>query len=649
MGEAGDRSSLRSFFALLCMGFALEAQASTKPSISKVLSDPAGEVLFIHGENFDSDSAVWLEGLRLHVLLTTETLIEAELPPIDPGTYLLIVSREGARFPRLAGLAAMDVTLGAAGAEGPVGPRGPEGPPGERGEMGAPGRDGSAWFTGDGPPPPTLGKPGDLYLDQTSGDVHRNDGSWRRVASLVGPQGPPGAPGPASDPREDVAALLGVDAAEVDVPLDAVTPAQCASGAAVSLATTGGSPGAVVGLAGYEAISSPFRFVVAVRSPRGSDPSSLIGVEATLTMANLSTSSVRGIVTAADFAGTMEGDALNVLTIEPALVNARSFHGFASFERSTPVQIVQQVLADFDVLVSFSVGSAPRLEYEAQWNESSLDFLRRLMEREGMHFHFGDDGTMVVGDSNGVFGMGPSLPYLGHFADPGKAEVVSSFRVGGSPGPGQVTVHGWDYLRKQSVTGTATDSTGIGDVFTFFGDAESNATAVDRASTLLERARSGASLRTGTSNAPAIRAGKRITIEGAGGAFNGSYLVTGVRHVIHPTDGCFAYGNEFTALRADIAFQPEAKTPVPRIQGTVSAVVTNNNDPDRLYRVKVRFPWFPAGESNWARVAVPAVGAPFVLPEVDDEVLVAFNHGDIRFPVVIGTLWNGIDKPPTTP
>jgi uncharacterized protein involved in type VI secretion and phage assembly len=43
------------------------------------------------------------------------------------------------------------------------------------------------------------------------------------------------------------------------------------------------------------------------------------------------------------------------------------------------------------------------------------------------------------------------------------------------------------------------------------------------------------------------------------------------------------------------------------------------------------------------------VGAPFVLPEVDDEVLVAFDHWDIRFPVVIGRLWNGVDKPPTTP
>jgi type VI secretion system secreted protein VgrG len=447
-----------------------------------------------------------------------------------------------------------------------------------------------------------------------------------------------------------VAALLGIDPAEVSVPLGAMTLAQCGSGAAVALSTTGGSPGTVVGLAGHEAISSPFQFVVAVRSPRGSDPSSLLGAEATLTVANVSASTVRGIVTAADSAGTMQGDALYVLTVEPALVNARSFRGFATFERMSSVEIVQRVLADFDVPVSFNVsGVVPRLDYEAQWNESSLDFVQRLMEREGFHFHFSDNGGMVVGNANGVFGAGPSLPYLGHFADPATAETVSSFRVGASTTPGRVTVRGWDYVRKLQIEGEATSSPGAGDVFTVFPDAVSEERANDRAETILARERASAFLRTGTSNSPAIHAGKRITISGAGSPFSGSYVVTGVRHVLHSTDGCFAYGNEFTALLADIAFQPEARTPVPRIKGTVSAVVTDNTDPDNLYRVKVRFPWLPSADSNWARVAVPAVAAPFVLPEVDDEVLVAFDHGDIRFPVVIGTLWNGRDKPPTSP
>jgi uncharacterized protein involved in type VI secretion and phage assembly len=87
-----------------------------------------------------------------------------------------------------------------------------------------------------------------------------------------------------------------------------------------------------------------------------------------------------------------------------------------------------------------------------------------------------------------------------------------------------------------------------------------------------------------------------------------------------------------------------------RISGVAVGVVTNNQDPDKLGRVKVRFPWLSdADESQWARVAAPMAGKDrgiYFLPEVDDEVLVAFEQGDIRFPCVIGALWNGKDAPP---
>ena len=87
-----------------------------------------------------------------------------------------------------------------------------------------------------------------------------------------------------------------------------------------------------------------------------------------------------------------------------------------------------------------------------------------------------------------------------------------------------------------------------------------------------------------------------------------------------------------------------------RIPGVAVAIVTNNQDPDKLGRVKVRFPWLSdEDESQWARVAAPMAGKErgiYFLPEVDDEVLVAFEHGDIRFPYVVGALWNGKDAPP---
>ncbi|HEX5721063.1 MAG TPA: phage baseplate assembly protein V [Thermoanaerobaculia bacterium] len=87
-----------------------------------------------------------------------------------------------------------------------------------------------------------------------------------------------------------------------------------------------------------------------------------------------------------------------------------------------------------------------------------------------------------------------------------------------------------------------------------------------------------------------------------------------------------------------------------RIYGMVVGVVTNNQDPDGMGRVKVRFPWLSQEhESNWARMVAPMAGNDrgfYTLPEVDDEVLVAFEHGQVERPYVLGALWNGQDKPP---
>jgi uncharacterized protein involved in type VI secretion and phage assembly len=85
--------------------------------------------------------------------------------------------------------------------------------------------------------------------------------------------------------------------------------------------------------------------------------------------------------------------------------------------------------------------------------------------------------------------------------------------------------------------------------------------------------------------------------------------------------------------------------------GVVIGIVSNNQDPDKLGRVKVKFPWLVEDdESNWARVASPMAGPGHgvsFLPDVDDEVLVAFENGDPRSPFVLGALWNGVDKPPS--
>ena len=94
----------------------------------------------------------------------------------------------------------------------------------------------------------------------------------------------------------------------------------------------------------------------------------------------------------------------------------------------------------------------------------------------------------------------------------------------------------------------------------------------------------------------------------------------------------------------------QSKRPESKIYGVVAGIIINNKDPDKMGRVKVKIPRISGDEeSNWARVVSFMGGKErggFFLPEVDDEVLVAFEYGDINMPYIIGSLWNGIDKPP---
>lgn len=89
-----------------------------------------------------------------------------------------------------------------------------------------------------------------------------------------------------------------------------------------------------------------------------------------------------------------------------------------------------------------------------------------------------------------------------------------------------------------------------------------------------------------------------------------------------------------------------------QISGVVLALVKSTKDPDGLGRVQITFPWRGKEEDeelHWARLATLMAGSErgtFFYPDVDDEVLVAFEHGDIDSPYIIGALWNSQDMPP---
>jgi uncharacterized protein involved in type VI secretion and phage assembly len=87
-----------------------------------------------------------------------------------------------------------------------------------------------------------------------------------------------------------------------------------------------------------------------------------------------------------------------------------------------------------------------------------------------------------------------------------------------------------------------------------------------------------------------------------------------------------------------------------KLNEPVIAIVTDNKDPDKLGRVKVKIPALTEQETTWWTPII-MLGAGknrgwFFIPEVDDEVLVMFEHGDPNRPIVVGAIWNGVDKPP---
>jgi len=86
-----------------------------------------------------------------------------------------------------------------------------------------------------------------------------------------------------------------------------------------------------------------------------------------------------------------------------------------------------------------------------------------------------------------------------------------------------------------------------------------------------------------------------------------------------------------------------------RENGILIGVVTDLKDPDGLGRVRVRFPYLEDQQSTWAKICSPMAGKNrgfFFRPEVDDELLVAFEMGDPRRPYVLGALWSKTDTPP---
>jgi phage baseplate assembly protein gpV len=153
---------------------------------------------------------------------------------------------------------------------------------------------------------------------------------------------------------------------------------------------------------------------------------------------------------------------------------------------------------------------------------------------------------------------------------------------------------------------------------------------------------------------PALKPGVMVAIGNIGKRFSGSYYVTSTTHTYTPAEGyttLFAVSGKRASTLLSLMEEDDLSRRAPLGGNIVVGVVTDNRDPQGMGRVKVMYPWLTEEYTSfWARTSSQMAGkgrGMFNLPEIDDEVLVAFEHGDVSRPYVIGQLWNGEDRLPS--
>lgn len=324
---------------------------------------------------------------------------------------------------------------------------------------------------------------------------------------------------------------------------------------------------------------------------------------------------------------------------------------------------IQQSVADIARKICQEYGLTPKingpaspLEYVIQHNETDWDFLWRLATRAGCEFY-------VVRGSEG------------HFAPPGDGadEIELKFpqdlrsfrpRMTAVQQVESVNVRGFDIKTKQQLTSTKSSPTQV----TQAGIERSEIKGKFPGATLeiagqsfrtqgegdgigqsqLDRLANSYLAAEGTcAGNPAIRAGVKLKVSGVGTNYSGTYRVAKAVHTLRAD-----YTTQFSNSVGEhtMVGQAGGNGAGQQVDSLVVGLVTNNNDPDQMGRVKVKLPALSDQESFWAPVAVPAAGNErglSMLPVVGEQVIVGFENGDPSYPYVLGSVFNGRDKPGT--
>lgn len=336
-----------------------------------------------------------------------------------------------------------------------------------------------------------------------------------------------------------------------------------------------------------------------------------------------------------------------------------------SYHQMTASDIAQKVSQRAGFTTGEIQSTSTVFEHVSQAGTSDWDLLDALAADSGYEvsvrdgkFNFGPPATAAGAPSNE---QNPLVLQLGTDLLRFRAVLTSAGQVK------EVEVRGWDVSTKQALTTRRPATTrgaelaqaspaefahAFGDPVYVAADVPHRTQAeVDTAAAAIAEEIAGAFAEfTGVAQGnPALKAGVAITVENLGVPFDGKYTVTTTRHRIDPTTGyttSFAVtGAHDRSLLGLTGSSGRQRAPA----GVVIGQVSDNNDPEKLGRVKVTLPWLSDDYvSAWARTVHAGAGkdrGTLILPEVGDEVLVIFEQGDLRRPYILGGLYNGVDQP----
>jgi uncharacterized protein involved in type VI secretion and phage assembly len=327
-----------------------------------------------------------------------------------------------------------------------------------------------------------------------------------------------------------------------------------------------------------------------------------------------------------------------------------------SFQNMTSSDIVQKIASEAGLQAQTDSSGGPH-DIKQQDNETDWDFIWRLADRIGFEF--------VVEDTQAFFRK-PSAEDAVELKWP---DTLRSFRprVTAVQQVDKVTLSIHDPKTKQVINGNATSPNQIArigvdrkKIASALGDKAEIHVATEPVKTqeeangiaqaLLDKLANGYIAAEGIAPGnPKIKAGASVNVTGIGSKFSGTYRVAYATHVLKGAgyETHFANSPSHTVLGA-VSGGNGSSTPSFPSQ-LVIGIVTNNQDPDGMGRVRVKYPALSDDlEGTWARIATAAAGNQrglLMLPIVGEEVLVGFEHDDTTRPYVLGSLFNGKDKP----